>query len=262
MAEIIKNANVDLQAIILAGGRGSRMGDYTREHQKCMLEVDGAPIIQHILSGLRDTFGTRLEIIIATGYRGSEIKSYFGDTYEGMKLVYVHDERPLETRGRMMLAKDLLVKPFLFLAGDILTPNSILTQLVARFESEKRKNNSTVGVISGAKDHSPALSHAVLTVSNGFLQNIVYPPPMEYNSEDLRESHRAIYSLDFLEMACQSNEKLLSKVIKEIIAETNKNFGIESFSGTWGHYITPTDLERYKDLPFLKKGGRVLYEDR
>ncbi len=253
MVEIIKNADLDFQAIILAGGRGSRMENYTKEHQKCMLETNGAPIMQHILSGLKDMFGTRLEVIIATGYRGSEIKSYFGDTYEGMRLVYVHDERPLETRGRMMLAKDLLVKPFLFLAGDILTPNFILEQLVERFEDEKRKNNSTIGVISGAKDHSPAPSHAVLTVSNGFLQDIVYPPPVKYNSDDLRESHRAIYSLDFLEMMEKSNEKLLSKIIYEIISKTDNKFGVEGFDGVWGHYVTPIDLERYKDLPFLNK---------
>jgi NDP-sugar pyrophosphorylase family protein len=255
MVETIKNAHIDMQAVILAGGKGNRMGKHTNEKQKCMLEVDGAPIIEHILSGLAANFGKRMQVIIATGYKGNEVRQYFGDNFERMKLFYVHDERPLETKNRLMLAKELLVKPFFFLAGDVLTPNFVLEQVASRFEQEQSsKSTSVVGVISGAKDHSPAPTHAVLTVQEGYLQNIAHPPPTNYNENDLRESHQAIYSLDFLKMANQSKEKLLSRVIQEIITGTSKKFGVEGFESIWAHYADPIDLEKYKNLSFLRNG--------
>jgi len=98
MVEIIKDANIGMQAVILAGGRGERMGGLTQDKQKCMLEVDGAPILEHILYGLAETFGKGMRVIIATGYGGEDVRQYFGDNFDGLRLQYVHDNQPLETK--------------------------------------------------------------------------------------------------------------------------------------------------------------------
>jgi len=37
----------EIEAIVFAGGLGKRMGEFTRSHQKCMLQVDGKPILEH-----------------------------------------------------------------------------------------------------------------------------------------------------------------------------------------------------------------------
>lgn len=246
-----ENANVDLQVIILAGGKGIRMGSI--EKQKCMLLVDGVPILEHILRGIQRSFGSGAKVIIATGFKGKDVQSYFGTTYEGMKLIYVHDDEHLETKGRLLLAKELLTKPFLFLAGDVLTPDDVFLRVVNRYEEEQRsKKRKVIGVISGAVDHSPALTHAVLTVQDGYLQDIAHPPPDVYDKSHLRETHRAVYSLEFLDFALRSKQKLLSRLIHELIKETDNHFGVESFEGPWGHYVSPEDLIRYQNLPFLR----------
>ena len=135
-----------------------------------------------------------------------------------------------------------------------MTPDFVLERVVARFEEEQsRKKRNVVGVISGAIDHSPALTHAVLRVRDGYLAHIVHPPPEHFHESELRETHRAIYSLEFLELALRSNEKLLSRIIGEIIQETNYHFGVEGFDGAWGHYATPEDLAKYQNLPFLNQ---------
>lgn len=253
MVEILKDS--DVQAVILTGGKGTRMGEYTKDRQKCMLNVDGAPIIEHILIGLRSVFGRKIEVIIATGYRGEDIKKHFGESFAGMRLLYVHDDRPLETRGRLMLAKGLLARPFLFLVGDILTPDLVLENIASRFEKEQsiKKNNDVLGVIAGSKNHSPALSHALLTVSEGYLEKITYPPTQKYSDGDLREMHRAVYSLDFLEVVNRSSERLLSKIIQEVVMCTKKKFAVEEFDGLWAHYVEPDDLRKYQNLPFLNR---------
>jgi glucose-1-phosphate cytidylyltransferase len=64
-----------MKAVILAGGRGTRMGDKTAECPKPMIEVAGRPLLWHLMN-LCSMHGIS-EFIIALGYRGSQIKDYF-----------------------------------------------------------------------------------------------------------------------------------------------------------------------------------------
>jgi glucose-1-phosphate cytidylyltransferase len=61
--------------VILAGGRGSRIGEETHALPKPMIEIDGKPIIWHIMKGYAQ-YGYH-NFIICTGYKGDMIKSYF-----------------------------------------------------------------------------------------------------------------------------------------------------------------------------------------
>lgn len=255
MTEFVPNLNVEIQAFVIAGGRGSRMGELSSEKQKCMLEVMGVPILGHILESLNRVFGARAEVIMGTGYKSEQIKDYFGDTYRGMKIKYVHGPTELPTTRRLLLAKDLIVKSFLFLAGDILTPNVVLEQIASDSSYVGQKNSQGVvslGVISGAKDHSPALSHALLTPKDGYLDKITFPPTEKYGKEDLREMHRAIYSLVFLDLLSKSLKTTISEVIGEAISYPGLNFLLSEYEGEWAHYVKPEDLVRYRNPSFLK----------
>jgi len=65
--------------------------------------------------------------------------------------------------------------------------------------------------------------------------------------------HRAVYSLDFLQFLETSSESLLSRAIGEIIATTDKKFGVEPFEGEWVEYSEPKDIDIYQNLSFLKQ---------
>lgn len=258
MVEIMKYPSRE-QAVILAGGRGVRMGEVTADIQKCMLEVDGAPILEHILFGLSTMYGAKVDVVIATGYKGDDIREYFGKEYEGMSIQYVHDERPLETKRRLLLARDIIVKPFMFLAGDILAPTSLLEQIRVRFDEEKYKD--AIGIIAGAHDHSPAPTHAVLSASDGFLSDIQHPPPEQFNDGELREMHRAMYSLDFIKTAVNSEQNLLSRIVKDINDEREHAFGVVDYYGTWGHYAEPHDLQRFNKSYFDRRDSDLKRAD-
>lgn len=247
MTEFIKENR--MQSVILAGGLGSRMGELTYQKQKCMMEVDGAPIIEHIVSSLRDTFGKKMEVIIATGHYGNDVRKYFGDDYQEMKITYVHSDNHLESKNRLLLAKDVVKQPFLLLAGDILTPNFILEKIVDRFYQEKKTNN-LLGIMSGAKDISPALTHPILTIDDdNYLKNI----SCDKNQLGLRDMQRSFYSIDFLRRIEFSEEKLLSRATLDIFFQGEANFGVVEFDGLWAHYANQNDLEKYKNLPFLRE---------
>ena len=65
-----------MKGVILAAGKGTRMKDLTREMPKPLLEVAGRPVLEHILTGLRDAGVS--EVCIIVGYRGDAIRSHFG----------------------------------------------------------------------------------------------------------------------------------------------------------------------------------------
>ena len=77
-----------MKAIILAAGKGTRMGELTSDLPKPMLRVQGKPILEHILAGILSA-GVR-EFCIVTGHRADVVESYFGDGSRwGARIQYV-----------------------------------------------------------------------------------------------------------------------------------------------------------------------------
>src|SRR5947208_5516524 len=76
-----------MKAVILAAGKGTRMGDLTNELPKPMLKVQGKPILQHIIEGLSQN-GIR-DIFIVTGYRAETIEDHFENAHQlGVNIAY------------------------------------------------------------------------------------------------------------------------------------------------------------------------------
>lgn len=67
-----------LKAVILAAGKGTRMGSLTASLPKPMVEVQGKPVLQHIIEGLRDHAHIQ-QFFVVVGYQGDVIKKHFGD---------------------------------------------------------------------------------------------------------------------------------------------------------------------------------------
>jgi len=76
-----------MKALILAGGRGSRLNKLTNERNKSMLVLFEKPLIEYNLEHAFEIVAS--EIIIVVGYRKEEIIRYFGKEYKGIKISYV-----------------------------------------------------------------------------------------------------------------------------------------------------------------------------
>jgi D-glycero-alpha-D-manno-heptose 1-phosphate guanylyltransferase len=105
-------------AVILAGGRGTRLGALTDEIPKPMLPIDGHPFIEYLVWQLC-AFGIGT-IVISCGYRGEIIRQYFGHGKRwGIEIRYSSEETPLGTGGATRLASELVDdERFLLLNGD------------------------------------------------------------------------------------------------------------------------------------------------
>jgi len=109
-----------MKAIILAGGRGTRLAPYTTVFPKPLMPVDGIPILEVIVKQLAHF---RIEEIVLTVSQQSEplLSAYFGDgSRYGVGIYYSREGKPLGTAGPLSLIPNL-PETFLVMNGDILT---------------------------------------------------------------------------------------------------------------------------------------------
>ncbi len=110
-----------MQAVILTGGRGTRLGSLTDRTPKGLVRVAGKPFLEHLLLYLRGQGVER--VLLCTGYLGEKIADYFGDGGAlGLRIEYSREDSPRGTGGALKLARDRLEEEFFLLNGDTYAP--------------------------------------------------------------------------------------------------------------------------------------------
>ncbi|MCK4830653.1 NTP transferase domain-containing protein [bacterium] len=110
-----------MKAIILAGGRGTRLAPYTTVFPKPMLPMGDKPILEIIIRQLA-YFGFK-DIVLSVGYLAELIQAYFQNDHrvpKDVRLTYIREGEPLGTAGSLSLIPNL-TETFLVMNGDILT---------------------------------------------------------------------------------------------------------------------------------------------
>jgi NDP-sugar pyrophosphorylase family protein len=111
-----------MQAIILAGGKATRMRPYTEDRPKAMVEVAGVPIIEHQIRWLTANGVDR--IVISCGYKAEVIQDHLSQTStNGATLTYAVEPEPLGRGGGLKFAAAQLADPdstFFALNGDVM----------------------------------------------------------------------------------------------------------------------------------------------
>lgn len=122
-----------MKAVILAAGKGTRMRELTSELPKPMLKVQGKPILEHIIEGLRATGLT--DMCIVTGFRAEVVESYFGDGSRlGVRIAYRLQKNQNGTGKAPEVARDFVGEDsFLLTYGDILVKPDTYQKMVDRF---------------------------------------------------------------------------------------------------------------------------------
>jgi NDP-sugar pyrophosphorylase family protein len=105
------------QALILAGGLGSRLGEITKHTPKPMVEVNNRPFLEYIIAYLRKQGIPR--IVLSVGHFSEQIISHFGDGVSfGVSIVYAIEAAPAGTGGALAYAKSNMEDNFFVLNGD------------------------------------------------------------------------------------------------------------------------------------------------
>ncbi len=122
-----------MKAVILAAGKGTRMRELTNELPKPMLRVQGKPILEHILMGIKGA-GIR-EICLVTGFRAEVIEDYFGDGAKWDVRIGYGRQVVQDGTGKAPEPARPFVggSPFLLTYGDILVRPETYPQMLRRF---------------------------------------------------------------------------------------------------------------------------------
>ena len=119
-----------MQAIILAAGMGKRLGEYTKNNTKCMVPVNGTPLIDRVLHQLSKLRLTR--VVIVVGYQSQNLMKHLGDHYGHLKIEYVNNPVYDKTNNifSLSLAKDKLQEDDTLLIESDLIFDDALFQLL------------------------------------------------------------------------------------------------------------------------------------
>ncbi len=135
-----------MKVVILAGGLGSRIKEYTKTIPKPMIKVHGKPLIEHIMKHYSN-FGFN-EFYIALGYKGEIIKKYFKKIKTNWKVNLIPTGKKTMTGGRIKrLKKYLKDDTFLLTYGDGIS-NVNLKKLISFHKKSKKHCNFNLGKTS------------------------------------------------------------------------------------------------------------------
>ena len=165
-----------MKAVIMAGGRGKRLGELSDSLPKPLVKIQGMPILEREIYCLREQ-GIK-DIVLTIGYLGEAIRSYFGDGSKvspvtgesfGVNIEYYFEETPLGNAGALFKIKDSLSDDFFLLNADSMFDVDLLS--LAHYHKEK---GGLATLLTHPNNH-PYDSAIIIADSKGTVQDWLSP---------------------------------------------------------------------------------------
>jgi NDP-sugar pyrophosphorylase family protein len=162
-----------MRAVILAGGKGTRLRPYTAVLPKPLVPVADRPILELVIRQLARNGFTRIDLSV--GHLGGLIKAYLDhvDLPDGLRIEYVWEDEPLGTAGALRRVEDLDT-PFLAMNGDVLT-----TLDYAQLMRFHKGHEAPLTIATHGKQVKIDLG--VVHSDDGFVTEYVEKPSMKYD---------------------------------------------------------------------------------
>lgn len=220
-----------MKAVILAGGKGTRLRPLTFSIPKPLLPIGENPILDTILKNLKK-YGIE-ETILSIGYHGEIIQAFCGNGSKyGMLVKYVNEEKPLGTAGPLSLMRDCFEPDddLLVMNGDIYTDLNFQDLI----NHHKRGNYSLTIAYKDFEYQSP---YGVLVIENNKLSKIVEKP------KTLQKISSGIYILNasLLDYIPYNTFFTMPELINTLM-EKNEQIGVYNIKEFW------LGIEQIKDL--------------
>ena len=169
--DMVTDVDLDLSAVVMAGGLGTRLRPLTEDMPKPMLPVGGRPLMEHLIEQLRQS-GIR-RVNITTHFQHDKIAGHFGDGGRfGVEIDYLSEDVPLGTAGALGLLPPQDT-PLLVVNGDILTRVDFRAMLAFHRRQEAA---FTVGVRRFGVD----VPYGIVTCEGTDVREIVEKPRYEF----------------------------------------------------------------------------------
>ena len=224
--QILSNAlgtQIPKKALILAGGKGTRLRPLTDKVPKALLDIHGRTLTEHLFD-LFKKYGIR-DVILSVGYLKERIKDFFSDGSKfGMNIAYVEEDEPLGTAGPLRLAKNMLNESFIVSNGDELKKINIPRM----FRLHKRKNALVTMALTTVDDPS---HYGVARLEGSRIIEFVEKPKKEEAPSNLINAGFYIIEPEVIDMI-PNGFAMLEKDVFPKLAKQGRVRGFP-FSGQW-----------------------------
>src|ERR671918_1609710 len=234
-----------MQALILAGGEGTRLRPVTSTVPKPVVPLVDRPFIRFMLDWLH-SYGVT-DVVMSCGHLASGVRNVLGDGGAfGIRLRYVEEPRPLGTGGALKYAESLLDDRFLMLNGDVLTD----IDLTAQIAQHERTGARATLALTPVED--PSAYGLVRTRDGGEVTEFVEKPaPDQIDTRNISAGayvlERSVLDLLQAEQPASIERDVFPRLVGEGL------YGYVS-DGYWLDIGTP---ERYLEGPFDILEGTV-----
>ena len=213
-----------MEAVILAGGYGTRLRPLTYTRAKSLLPIMNKPMIVHLLDSLPKEVDT---VILAVNYRKDQIENYFKKHDYGKKIIINDEPVPLGTGGATKFAEDHITGRFFVLNSDIIS--SINLSKMIKFHE---KNDSITTISLWPVENVSEFGVADVDYKDKITGFVEKPRPENAPSNFINAGAYLIEPeiLDYIETG-----KLVSmekEIFPRIIEDTDRFFGYK-FKGYW-----------------------------
>ena len=235
-----------MKALILAGGRGTRLGVLTQDRPKPMLPIAGIPMIERIMTAIAEQTPIR-DFVLITGYLADVVKTYFGDGSQwGWTVEYVDQPSPLGVGHAVNCgAEKLSDSPFLMTYGDIMLDVANYGRAVKAYEDGLASGTAAVVGLNWVED--PWAGAAVYLDADGNIQRIQEKPAKgtamtHWNNAGLFVFDPIIFEYTARVQPSARGEYELPDAITAMIADGRHVAGLP-LEGAWRDVGTPEDYE-------------------
>lgn len=170
-----------MKAVLIAGGRGERLKPFTNNLPKPMIEVQGKPILLHIIELLKKNGIS--EFILALCYLPEIITSYFGNGKKfGVKIDYTFEnpKSPLGTAGAISLARELISSTFIVTYADILRELEVEKMLAFH-----KKSHAFATIHVYKRESKDAKSMVIFDKNRKIIKFIEHPTPNQLGNKHI-----------------------------------------------------------------------------
>jgi mannose-1-phosphate guanylyltransferase len=213
-----------MEAIILAGGFGTRLRPLTYTRAKSLLPILNKPMISYLINMLPDKVD---KVILAVNYRKKQIEDYFKKNDFGMKIIVNDEPKPLGTGGAVKFAEKHITDRFFVLNSDIIC--SLNLENMIKFH----KKNNAVSTISLWPVDNVAEFGVVDIKDDGNVIGFVEKPKPEEAPSDLINAGAYFLEPEILDYIDTGRLVSMEKeIFPQIIKDTGLFFGYK-FEGYW-----------------------------
>lgn len=232
------------QAVVMAGGLGSRLRPFTDNTPKPLVPVAGRPILDHILSRLSRSGIDN--VVISLNHMGDQIRRHIGTgRRRDLNVDYVNETRRLGTAGALGLIDPRPQKPFLVLNGDLIT--GLNYSRLLRFQ--KKEDYEMVLCV---RQHAIQIPYGVVEVNNGCVEQLREKP----NVESFINAGVYVLTPECIDLI-PSDQYFDMTDLVEAVRQNGGRVGVFPIIEYWRDIGRPEDLEAAQQDHLEQFGGAI-----